>query len=312
MARDRIEEIVARRSRSFRSNPVSRWEIEILARQWQDGTQDLGDASDFIPIRLVTMLEVFTRTWIATLVDAGEPYVERAGDLVGGSVKFDFGVVRALAGKQVSVGELVSHSVSINQLADLDNIFTALMGAKLFSAIENLVDRWSSEVDDVWDPIIPDIAEMRRNLASLFNTRHIVVHEMPLSAPYQAGDIGGYIAATLHFVHAVDQFLDSMLNGNFPLQQQPMNAEAWRRAEEKDAELSAWLEGQVALVSSPLFTKAQEIWTAFRAAQSEYVGGYDQEWPGTIAPLLQATEYSRLTETRLAELKSLVDNDDRK
>lgn len=310
MARNRIEEIVARRSRASRTNPVSHWEIQTLAQQWQDGTALLHDVPDFVPIRLVTMLEVFTRTWIATLVDAGEPYVQRAGELVGGSVKFDFGIVRALAGKQVSVGELVSHSVSINQLADLENIFSTLTNTAIFPAIAQLADRWASEVEGVSDPIIEDIDMMRSKMAALFAVRHIVVHEIPIEKPYQDGDLSSFITASLQFVHAVDQYLDTMLNGNFPLQQQPMNAEAWRRAEEKNAELTAMIDLQEVLKSSALFRKAQEFWDAFRQAQSEYVAGYDEEWPGTIAPLLQATEYKRMTVERLDDIKRLVDQTD--
>lgn len=244
MARDRIEEIVARRSRASRTNPVSHWEIDTLAEQWLVGTGPLYEVPDFIIIRLVTMLEVFTRTWIATLVDAGEPYVQRAGDLVGGSLKFDFGIVRALAGKQVSVGELVSHSVSINQLSDLETVFTTLTGTKVFPAIAQLADRWASEIDGISDPIIANVEELRRQLAALFAARHIVVHEMPSGKPYEMDDISEFITATRNFVHAVDQYLDTMLNGNFPLQQQPMNAEAWRRAEAKDGELRDWIESQ--------------------------------------------------------------------
>jgi hypothetical protein len=116
-------------------------------RQWENGSGSLREAPDFIPIRLVTMLEVFTRAWVARLVDSGEPYVARASELLGGSVKFDFGAVRALAGKQVSVGELISHSVSISQLADLEIVFTTLIGAKIFPAIAKLADRWKSEVE---------------------------------------------------------------------------------------------------------------------------------------------------------------------
>lgn len=287
------------------------WEIEALARQWQDGSELLREASDFIPIRLVTILEVFTRGWIATLVDAGEPYVQRARELVGGSVEFDFEVVRALVGKQVSIGELVSHSVSINQLSDLEAIFTTLIGDKIFLKIAKLPDRWASEVEGVFDPIIADVDDTRRSLAALFAIRHIVVHEMPLGKPYQTDEVDGFIAATKHFVHAVDQFLDTMLNGNFPLQQQPMNAEAWRQAEEKDVELTAWIDSQETVNSSPLFNQAQESWVAFRHAQSQYVAGYDQEWPGTIAPLLAATEYKRMTVARLDEIKRLVEDNDR-
>jgi hypothetical protein len=40
--------------------------------------QDQQLLDELIPARIVTLLEVFVRTWIEDLVDKGAPYVERA------------------------------------------------------------------------------------------------------------------------------------------------------------------------------------------------------------------------------------------
>ena len=59
----------------------------------------------FIPIRLVTILEVFTRDWVTEIIDSGEPYTSRAADIVKGSLKIDFALAQALVGKQLTFGE---------------------------------------------------------------------------------------------------------------------------------------------------------------------------------------------------------------
>jgi hypothetical protein len=39
---------------------------------------------DVVPIGLVTIIEVVTKRWIATLIDKGDPYLENAKDLTKG------------------------------------------------------------------------------------------------------------------------------------------------------------------------------------------------------------------------------------
>jgi hypothetical protein len=110
MARDKLAEIAARRARGQRGG----WwrgksELDTLGSQWQGGSGSLRIPPQFVAIRLVTILEVFARDWVAELVDAGDPYTGRGAELVTGSLRIDYAMAQALVGKQVTFGELVSH-----------------------------------------------------------------------------------------------------------------------------------------------------------------------------------------------------------
>ena len=52
---------------------------------------------DFVPIRIVTVLEVFMRRWIAALVNRGTPFVQNAARLAhSGKVRLDFDAAVAM------------------------------------------------------------------------------------------------------------------------------------------------------------------------------------------------------------------------
>lgn len=56
---------------------------------------------------------------VAELVDSGAPFAARARGLVK-DLKFDFDLVQALMGKTVTFGELVSHTISVNTVGDIE------------------------------------------------------------------------------------------------------------------------------------------------------------------------------------------------
>jgi uncharacterized protein YecT (DUF1311 family) len=305
MARNRINEILDRRSREERMIPHYEGQANDVARGWQAGEGPLREAPDFVPIRLVTIIEVFTRKWVENLIDAGEPYLERAAKLLGGTTaKLDFSVVRALAGKQITVGELISHTVSTNSLPGVAVTLNTLIDSDIFNKIDGLPDRWAVEINSDHSPIIPDVKVMRNHLAKLFATRHILVHEIAADKPYQLTDIGDFISASQQFISAVDQFLHTLRYGKVPMQQQQMNDWARENAAAANNELLEKLSAS-SLKNSPIFSAAQEAWETFRHEQSEFVGGYDEEWPGTLAPLLYAEEYEKLTRARIEEIAVL-------
>jgi hypothetical protein len=148
---------------------ASGW-ISSLSNEWNGGQGSLSSASDFIVIRLVTILEVATRGWISRLIDHGEPFVENAASLVHASgLKFDYAITRAVHGERVTLGELVAHSISTNRLPEIERALSAVFGADIFRAIERTVDRWKHEIGgEPANPIISDLGAMRAALANLF------------------------------------------------------------------------------------------------------------------------------------------------
>jgi hypothetical protein len=212
--RDKVAEI---ESLKRRRPPGSGWEpswwIENLSEEWNGGQGPLGSASDFIVIRLVTILEVATRGWISRLIDHGEPFVGNAASLVqANGLKFDYAITRAVHGDRVTLGELVAHSISTNRLPEIERALSAVFGADIFRAIETTIDRWKHEIEgEPANPIISDLRAMRAALANLFDIRHIIVHEIPNKSPYIIQDIEIFLRSAREFVDAIDQEIETKL-----------------------------------------------------------------------------------------------------
>lgn len=207
MARDKLAEIAAVRERR---EGLGWWrgqsEIEVLESVWRGGEGPLQAPPLFIPIRLVTILEVFTRDWVARIIDSGEPYTGRAADIVKGSLKIDFALAQALVGEQVTFGELVAHDIPVNGIGDIERIFSQLLDEPLFAHLDGVVDRWAMETGgEPAGPIMSDPSWTRLKLARFFEYRHIIVHELPDDRRFAMASIADYIRATSTFLGAADQ-----------------------------------------------------------------------------------------------------------
>jgi hypothetical protein len=136
----KLEELKARRSGEMSTDG-----IDELLNRWNLTSKSLDGFTDFYPMRAVTLLEVFTRDWLGKLVDHGTPYVERAEKLMEkSSAKLDFPVALALQGKRFSLGDLVAHSVPLNQFEQHSSAFSVLLGGDLLHLLlrdERVLDR---------------------------------------------------------------------------------------------------------------------------------------------------------------------------
>ena len=232
MARDKIAEIAAVRGRSKghrQSRALS--ECRSLEQGWGSGRGTLGSAPLFVVIRLVTVLEVFVRSWVAEIIDSGDPYTSRAADIIKGAVKIDFALAQALVGKKLTFGELVSHEIAVNGLGDIDRVLQQLLATSVWGQLKGVVDRWEVEIRGAApEPIIEDVDQVKAELASLFDVRHIAVHELPDENQVSVAQIDGYLEAASCFMRAIDQSFGTMLDGDYPLTQLEMNIEAGDKA----------------------------------------------------------------------------------
>jgi len=310
MARDKLAEIAARRARGGRGG----WwrgksELDTLVSQWYGGSGLGHIPAQFVAIRLVTILEVFTRDWVAELVDAGDPYANRAADLVKGSLKIDYAMAQALVGKQVTFGELVSHEIPVNDIGDVDRAFSTLLEGSLFAGLEGVVDRWSISAGDKAEaPILADPPWARAQLARLFAVRHIIVHELPDDRSIQLETIADFIRATAAFVEAADQYFGRLLHGDYPVTQLGMNAFAADSADTADTELKHILTQLDPERSNATLIAAQTAWEDYRLKQSEYRASFYRG--GSIAPMLFSSEMEKITLERIERLRWFLERDE--
>jgi hypothetical protein len=227
MPRDHISEVLAIKQRAGKYRRIpSHFDLVALKKTWETQLKGVGPSDELIPIRIVTMIEVFLRHWIETFIDHGAPYVERASKL-GANIKYDFAIAHSLQGGSVTLGQLLAHSVSLSRLDSICAVFGTLLGGDLFKEIANTRDRWKARHEpEAVDPIITDVARVRGPLGRLFDVRHIIVHEIPENKACEAADIAEFFDASAQFLHAAEEEFISLLYGDSPMTQADMNRDA--------------------------------------------------------------------------------------
>ena len=303
--RDQILEIEELRKRGQSHSSLAIHHIQSLATEWNGGAGPLANAPDFVVIRLVTILEVTTRAWLTELIDHGNPFVENAAPLVLASgLKFDYAIACATYNKRITIGELAAHSVATNQFSDIVKALTVVLGSDIFQVIDGVVDRYKHEIlGQIKEPIIKDIDRTRADIAKIFVTRHILVHELPVEKPYYPTDLQKWIESTENFVSSVSEAIQIRLHGDYPLTQTGMTADAARKDELANIEMNEILIQLNEKNKNPLLDQTQSAWSEYRRLEAEYRSGVNEPSPGTIAPMIYALESESLTKSRIEKLR---------
>ncbi len=317
--RDRVAEIAAIKSRGPKAAPGFNREFEILHSEWQVSKPGAG-TDDFFPIRAVTLLEVFTRAWVAHLIDHGVPYAERAVELKI-DIKFDLGMVRAIHGRVVTLGDVLAHNISLNSFGQICDVFSALVGQKIVTLISKAVDTRVTLADLARSgglaprsvkPIVTDADLMCKRLAKLFELRHILCHEFPRKELYQRDEITAFLTAASEFTLAINEVLTLELHSGEPTSMAGKIEAARRELEESEqllAEVVARVDGAARDDRQRrLLVTANKRWLAFREAQSAYCG--DIARGGTASEWLKLFAAERLTWAWIAELRNELSEDE--
>jgi len=82
---------------------------------------------EFIPIRLVTTMEVFLRGVITELINGREEYFERGEKLAKGA-KIDLAFAAHVNRRELTIGDFVAHAVSLNSVDSVFSVLNTLLG----------------------------------------------------------------------------------------------------------------------------------------------------------------------------------------
>lgn len=311
MAKSDIEQMLEWKKRRG-PNAVTFTLIHDLLRlkdAWTSKGSELEQFSDFIPMRLVTIIEVFTREAIRELVDAGSPYLEKAEALAKGA-KLDFALLAGLQGRKVSIGDLIAHTVSINEPGRIVAYLSALI-PDFVGRLKTSHARWLEEMAD-WplEPIIADYDNMMASLTRLFTVRHILTHELPRDPAFDTDEIAGFLGAAANFIEATDWVIVETLRGAVPRTQIEMNSQAGASLTLLDQEM----EHLIALikhrnqVDGALLDEAQEAWEGYAAKEAQLRASLVEG--GSMYPLIWAGAKEEQARYRLETLRWWAEKDD--
>jgi hypothetical protein len=106
------------------------YDLQALQRKWLESKNNTERTPDFYIIRAVTIIEVFARRNIASLIDHSEHYTQRAVEL-SKHFKMDFDLVSHIQGRTITLGDIIAHSVPVNSFAQIVGYFETLLGKQL-------------------------------------------------------------------------------------------------------------------------------------------------------------------------------------
>ncbi|SCB40748.1 Uncharacterized conserved protein YecT, DUF1311 family [Rhizobium multihospitium] len=292
MAKASIEKILEWKNRRG-ENSVAVAELGGLRDAWEGRSRELAVFAAFVPMRIVTIIEVFVHDKIREFVDCGDSYLERAEHLAK-DLKVDFAFLRQLAGRKLSVGDIISHSISTNNLAQLIDNFKKII-PNFEEKLRNSRTIWIEDTEPQ-EPIIADYNHMKAQLSRLFEIRHILTHELPTEVPFRIAEIAGFLEAATEFIGATEWVLIGELHGPVPRTQTEMNRQAVSEVKDLEREIEILMKRIISRNDTDLrlLDRSQEAWWNFANAEAEYraslVAG------GTLQPVVRAG--SLVTESR--------------
>ena len=182
--RNYIDEILKRRERLFRRLP--RWKqtsrrllrisdtLKYIEKRKGIEPKYRGEVMRYFPVAMVACMEGYFRLVVRDLVNAGHPFRERVADLE----KMEIGLesLLAIADRQLSPGDFVSHFLRFNNLDDIQRNMSKLHDRDFLHEVKT----WEVAMGDGKTPIVlgelqPPVVPL---LERLFELRHIYCHEL--------------------------------------------------------------------------------------------------------------------------------------
>lgn len=282
--------------------------ISDFKRKWEKGKEHDVSISDFVPVRLVTILETHIRYIVQRIVDHGEPYVSRGAELLKNQSKENLiDSVLTIKGKNISLGHIVSQGLSINDIDSIKKNLTNIFGEEFVKELSQSRTRWIEDEGQDKPPLIKDKDKTFFHIKRLLETRNILVHEMPRERPYSEEEIPEFLSHAAQFGEALEWLLTEKIYGTVPRTQTTMNLMAIEATKIAQKELDELRGGNKERFNEPN-TKEEDLeyhWDRFCELSAQKEAGYlkDSKWHGTIAPLIASRTAERLIRWRISDLE---------
>jgi hypothetical protein len=283
--------------------------VEDLRRCWEGADGSARPFMDFVPIRLVTILENSVRDVVAQAVDYGEPYASRGLSLIARfPAKALVDTLPAVKQERITLGDLASHGFSTGRMDEIIGALTTIFGDGFRNELASVRTLWSEDEGQDLPSIIADLSATIGCLDRLLQVRHILVHEQAANKPYAEEELAHFFSHTAAFVSALEWALIGKRWGTVPRTQSAINIQSTQEMVEALAELDALRGGTAADFAEPKTPDAEleHHWDQYSELSARVRAGYiSEEKPGSIAPLLYAIEMTRLARWRVDDIKRL-------
>lgn len=257
----------------------------------------------YFPVALVALMESYFRLVIKEFVDLGEPYLSNASNLFAGN-KIDFEILKALHGKQISLGDILSQVASLNNLSLINSNLSILIGKDYLLELRTVYSRRDHEgLGKPKSPILKDPDATYSQVSRTFELRHIICHESATEFEITCEEIEKCYYGTMQFLNASEKFISNTMYPEYPLSQSGMNKEANENLQKTLVELKLIEEK----ISSKLeeyrieqFKNANSIWNEFMKKWANFEADFHKG--GTQRSGIYSHTANRIAKTHLKEL----------
>ena len=262
----------------------------------------------YFPVGLVACIEGSFRLYIKEIIDTGSPYLERAEKLLT-SGKFDFESIKALHGKQITIGELISHQVSINNLTGVCSQMSELLGSNFLLSLRQVHDRWAYEIQKKpKEPILQDPDAIYAAVARTFELRHIICHELATGYDVKLEEVESCFFSTTLFLKASEALVSETLNPGAPLTHKDMHIAQSERLQgllSKVESLNQQIAELVGQGRTEDFSNSVAAWQAYMKSWAEFEA--NEYKGGSILPTIYGAAASQVAQARVDQLIEYLD-----
>jgi len=179
---------------------------------------------DFIPIRVVTILENAFRATIKELVDQNDECKRNgAAHITRIQNRYIAEFILSLHAKAFTLGDIVSNTLSCSKIEDIIAGMESVYGANFKVDLADSRERWVEDEGNYGKPFIRDMDTTLARISNLFTIRHILVHELPRTPPYDRRSLADLLDHAQYFTEALTWLVPYRVFGAVPRTQAMMN-----------------------------------------------------------------------------------------
>jgi hypothetical protein len=212
-------------------------------------------------------VEAYFRWQIQDLIDSGNPKYVNNLRLDKLPVKIDHDLALALSGKQITVGELVAHTVSLSSFEAISSTMRDLLDVDFVKLLKDAREpEFWNESDDAATVILKSPENVISCVKEAFRLRHIICHEAHLRLVGDLADIKEICSSCYSLVLASYYGIAFYRASDAPLSLE----ESCRIACEKFSSLKSEVESFEKMISGGLsclgksaFDSMQNAWRAY-------------------------------------------------
>ncbi len=171
--------------------------------------------SHYAPICGVACLEGYFRLLVKDLIDYGPPFSVNAQEF--SDVKFSILEINAIRDKRITVGEFIAHLLPMNNLSDINSHMTILLSEDLIKLVRCSVPTGRR----VGNQILPETRtneelypNMIKDLAKVFEVRHVLCHELATAYRLDIEDIGKMYSNVMSFINTVEYLISQRMRSS--------------------------------------------------------------------------------------------------